>query len=170
MSTSALLTSLFQYKMWANTELFACLEAMNEAADGADHHTAALILNHVYIVDSIFVANLQRRQHGFAATGEKEPPALKQLSSAVKKTDRWYIDYVSRLSSQELAEPIDFTFTDSALGRMTREEMLAHVITHGCYHRGEVSRIIASFCRARPPDIFTGYLHRTQPARRDPKT
>jgi hypothetical protein len=58
--------------------------------------------------------------------------------SAVRWTDRWYLEYVPRLSADELAEPIEFAFTDGAQGRMSREEMLAHVITHGGYHRGDV--------------------------------
>jgi len=70
------------------------------------------------------------------------------------------------LSPIDLAETVNFTFTDGEHGRMSREEMLAHVITHGGYHRGEVGRILSQLSIARPRDIFTGYLHKSEPERR----
>ena len=143
-----------------------CLMGLGEGY-ASDRHTGILILNHAHIVDCIFAANLERKKRGYAESGTAEVPALSELFNAVKKTDSWYIDYVSRLSSQGLEETIDFTFTDGALGRMSREEMLAHVITHSGYHRGEVGRIISQLSIARPRDIFTGYLHKVQPTRRE---
>ena len=132
-----------------------------------ERRTAMLILNHAYVVDRIFVANLQRQKHGYTSAGTKEIPTLENLSKAVRETDLWYVEYVSRLSSQELTEAIDFTFTDGTDGRMSCEEMLAHVITHGTYHRGEVGRILSQLSIARPRDIFTGYLHKVEPQRRE---
>jgi uncharacterized damage-inducible protein DinB len=167
MSTSTLLTSLFQYKAWANEELFGCLSGLNDEAQASGRHAAILILNHAYIVDSIFAANLQRKQHGYTAAKTKDPPPLGELFSAARKMHLWYVDFVSGLSSEERSESIAFAFTDGAQGRMSREEMLAHVITHGTYHRGEVGRIIAQLSIARPHDVFTRYLHDVQPSRRE---
>lgn len=165
-STPTLLSRLFHYKAWANEELFAALTALDETAHPEERRTALLILNHAHIVDRIFVANLQRLQHGYTATGTSELPTLDELSSAARETDRWYIDYIARLAPADLAEMLDFKFTDGAHGRMSREEMLAHVITHNGYHRGEVGYIMAHLSVLRPRDIFTGYLHKTDPGRR----
>ena len=66
-------------------------------------------------------------------------PTLEDLSADIRKSDREYVDYVAALDRGQLAERIDFTFTDGAPGRMSREEMLMHVITHGIGHRGQVS-------------------------------
>ena len=167
MSMPTLLSRLFHYKAWANEELFAAMTTFDETTHQAERRTALLILNHAHIVDRIFIANLQRLQHGYTATGTNEPPTLDDLSRAARETDRWYIDYVSRLTQNELAEILDFTFTDSAHGRMSREEILAHVITHSGYHRGEVGRVMSQLSIARPRDIFTGYLHKAEPARRE---
>ena len=167
MSTSTLLTEMFQYKAWANDELLTSLRTLDEVTHQAERRTALLILSHAHVVDHIFVANLQRMRHGYTATGTAEPPNLEDLSKAVRDTDRWYVEYVERLSWEELAETIEFTFTDGTPGRMSREEMLAHVITHSGYHRGEVGRIMSQLSIARPRDIFTGYLHKSEPARRE---
>ncbi|WP_276311671.1 MULTISPECIES: DinB family protein [unclassified Variovorax] len=131
-----------------------------------DYRTALRVFNHAAIVDRIFVANVQRTAHAFSTTGAPEPPPPETLAEAVRETDRWYIDYIARLSPRELEESIEFTFTDGAPGRMSREEMLAHVATHAGYHRGEVGRIMTRLTGSSPPDTFTGYLHQAEPARR----
>ena len=72
------------------------------------------------------------------------------------------------LAPAQLAEAVAFTFTDGQRGRMSREEMLAHVITHGSYHRGEVGQMLKRLSVAPPRDLFTAYLHRAEPQRREP--
>lgn len=167
MSTSKLLTSLFQYKAWANQELFEALKGLDADAHPAERHTAIRLLNHIYVVDRIFVANLQRERHAYTATNTTETPTLEALHAAVQETDRWYLEYAVALSPQELSENIEFSFVDGAPGRMSREEMLAHVVTHGGYHRGAVGRIMAQLSITPPRDIFTVFLHTAEPARRE---
>ena len=140
------------------------LSGLDERAHATERLTAILILNHAQIVDRIFAGHLRRKAHRYAATSTADAPSLASLAEAVRWTDRWYREYVPRLSADELAEPIEFAFTDGAHGCMSREEMLAHVITHGGYHRGEVGRILDELDIARPREIFTGYLDKTQRA------
>ena len=51
-------------------------------------------------------------------------------------------------------------------GTMTRGEMLLHVITHGAYHRGNVGQMLKFISVAPPRDLFTKFLHYSEPARR----
>jgi len=167
MSTSKLLASLFSYKAWANDELYAALAGLDEAKFPDQAHTAIRILNHIYTVDRIFVANLQGLKHDFAATNTSETPALADLRDAVRLTDRWYQDYISTLEPDALDESIEFIFTDGKPARMARAEMLMHVVTHGGYHRGAVGRIMAQLSVSPPRDTFTVFLHSTEPVRRE---
>jgi uncharacterized damage-inducible protein DinB len=57
-------------------------------------------------------------------------------------------------------------FTDGAPGRMSREEMLLHVITHGAGHRGQVSALLLLNGLRTAADGFTTYLHQAEPAAR----
>ena len=166
MSTQTLLASLFRYKAWADEGLLASLADLAAKGPADEYRTAARVFNHACIVDRIFVANVQRMPHGHTATGATEPPPLEMLAEAVRETDRWYVDYVARLGPRELEESIEFTFTDGAPGRMSREEMLAHVATHAGYHRGEVGQVLTRLTGSSPPDTFTGFLHRAEPGRR----
>jgi len=103
-----------------------------------------------------------RKAHAYASANLSEMPTLEQLSADIRKSDREYIDYVSRLDCGQLVERIDFAFTDGAPGRMSREEMLMHVITHGTGHRGQVSAVM--LLNSVPPakDGFTTYLHEVE--------
>ena len=166
MSTQTLLASLFRYKAWADEGLLASLADLAKTGPPDEYRAAVRVFNHACIVDRIFVANVQRMAHAYTATGADETPSLEALTQAVRETDRWYVDYVARLSPLELEESIEFTFTEGTPGRMSREEMLAHVATHAGYHRGEVGRIMTRLTGASPPDTFTGYLHQAEPARR----
>ena len=167
MHHSTLLLSLFQYKAWANQELFTELQKLDAAVHAAERHTCIRLMNHIHVVDRIFVGHLSSVPHGFAGTNTPETPTMEALHGAVTATDQWYIEYVQALDAQRLAEPVGFDFTDGGQGCMSREEMLAHVITHGGYHRGAVGRIMAQLSIAPPRDIFTGFLHKTEPQRRE---
>lgn len=165
---SSLLTSLLQYNAWANQELFDALQQLEPITHAAELHAALRILNHIHVVERIFVANLQGISHGYSATNTPETPTLAALQQAVQATDRWYVDYVAGLSAEQLAERLSFSFVDGDHGCMSREEMLAHIVTHGGYHRGAVGRILAQRQVAPPRDIYTRFLHQDQPQRREP--
>ena len=166
MSSASLLTSLLQYKAWANQELFTELQRLDPLTQHSELHAALRILNHIHVVERIFVANLQGIHHSYSATNTAETPTLGALQQAVQETDRWYLDYVAGLSAEQLAERLSFTFVDGDTGCMSREEMLAHIVTHGGYHRGAVGRIMAQLQLAPPRDIYTRFLHEDQPQRR----
>lgn len=171
MSTS--LALLFAQKTWSDTELLDALDALAAAPPtqpGVDVasalHAATRTFNHIHVVDRIFQAHWMGQPHGFAATNTPETPTLAELRSQVLAVDRWYEDQAAQSSAQQLSEAVSFQFTDGDSGRMSREEILLHVITHGAYHRGNVGQVLKSLSVAPPRDLFTRYLHTTQPSRR----
>ncbi|QND13715.1 hypothetical protein HB775_07320 [Rhizobium leguminosarum bv. trifolii] len=116
MSTQTLLNSLFQYKASVDDELLDALNALGAEVRSDDFRSALRVLNHAHLVDRIFAANLRRLDHTYTAGWSSEAPPLAQLSSAIRKTDRWYIDYTSRITLPEMEEVVDFTFTDGGRG------------------------------------------------------
>lgn len=97
-------------------------------------------LSHTYVVDQIFAAHLRRKHHAYTSANLNQMPKLEDPSSDIRASDHEYVDYVLALDHDQLAERIDFAFTDGAPGRMSREEMLTHVITHGVGHPGADQR------------------------------
>ena len=154
------LQRMFRYKAWSNDQLLTALAELGE--DSPVTNLAIKALSHSYVVDRIFAAHLKGTKHPFTSANLSEMPALDNLSADIRASDREYIDYVASLDREQLAEPIDFTFTDGAPGRMSREEMLMHVITHGVGHRGQVSAVM--LLNSVPPasDGFTTYLHKAE--------
>jgi uncharacterized damage-inducible protein DinB len=163
---NTLLISLFKYKAWANAELMTALQGLNAATLERQQYAPIRILNHTYVVDRIFAAHLQGLRHEYRAANTPDTPTLDELRYAIQASDAWYIDYAGRLSEPTLQESIEFVFTDESLGRMTREEILVHLITHGGYHRGAIGRFLVSENMEPPRDIFTRYLHEAEPSRR----
>lgn len=164
MSTTPL-KSLFGHKAWANAELFGLLATLpTQHADAL--HTCIRTLNHIHVVDRLFRARLSAQPSPFEATNTKETPSLEQLRRDVEATDAWYQSYVSGISAVDLAAELDFRFTDGDAGRMSKEEILLHVLTHGGYHRGNVGQVLKSISVAPPRDLYTRFLHQSQPSRR----
>lgn len=158
MSPSAL-TSLFAYKAWANAELFQALAGVPVELYPMELHTALRTMNHIHVVDRIFCAHLLGRPHGYQATNTAETPTLPDLRAAVAATDAWYVHYVESASPHQLAERLEFTFTDGDAGCMSREEILLHITVHGCYHRGAVGQVIKGISVSPPRDLLTRFLH-----------
>lgn len=158
------LQRLFRFKAWADDELLTALARL----DGQSPITGLAIkaLSHSYVVDRIFAAHMRRKAHGYISANLSEMPTLEDLSSDMRKSDREYIDYVSALDPDQLTERIDFTFTDGAPGRMSREEMLMHVVTHSIGHRGQVSAVMLLNSTPPPKDGFTAYLHEVEASTR----
>ncbi len=155
--THGTLLRLFRFKAWANDALLNALSKLGN--ESPITKLAVQALSHTYVVDRIFAAHLRRSRHSYTSANLSEMPTLAALSEDMRKSDLEYVDYVSTLLPDELAERIDFTFTDGAPGSMTREEMLIHVITHGVGHRGQVSAVMLLHSKPPATDGFTTYLH-----------
>lgn len=166
MSDAQLISSMFRYKAMANEEILTSMRQLDEQTHQSQRHSAMRILNHTYVVDQIFAAHLKALPHNYTAANTPDTPTLDELAAAMHSSDQWYVNYASKLTPEELRESIDFTFTDGDSGRMSREEILTHVVLHGGYHRGAVGRIIAQLSIAPPRDLFTRYLHKSESAAR----
>ena len=150
------LHQLFRYKAWANDTLLSALARLG--SDSAVTGLAIKALSHTHIVDRIFAAHLRRKAHVYTSANASQMPTLPELSAELRKSDQAYIDYVSTLARDDLAERIDFVFTDGARGCMSREEMLMHVVNHGTGHRGQISAVMLLNGVAPVKDGFTTYL------------
>jgi uncharacterized damage-inducible protein DinB/putative sterol carrier protein len=158
------LERLFRYKADSNNEILAAMRLFNDASPAKE--IAIRVLSHTYVVDRIFAAHLTGTEQGYTSANTSQAPSLEELSATIKTSDQWYIDYVSLLDEAQLAERIDFTFTDGEPGRMSREEMLWHVAIHGAGHRGQVGWIMMENSITPPADRFTSYLHKAEASSR----
>ena len=126
----SVLSSLFEFKAWADADLLSALERV--PIDQADAlHTCLRWLHHIHIVDRLFQAVLAGEPRPFDATNTAHTPSVADLRRAMNATDAWFIAHVAGFPASRLSEVLAFTFTDGDTGSMSREEILLHVLTHG---------------------------------------
>jgi uncharacterized damage-inducible protein DinB len=133
---------LARYNDWANARLFEAVAALpaGEAEKPRPSLFKSMIgtLNHNLVVALIWQAHLERREHGFKARNLVLHAGLEPLRRAQKDIDDWYIAWAGAQAPEALNELLDFRFISGTAGRMTRGEMLLHVVNHNSYHRGWV--------------------------------
>ncbi|WP_445143870.1 DinB family protein [Dyella sp. Tek66A03] len=152
--TTHYLTKLLRYRAWADQLTYGAVAALPE---GAAEATRATIfgnmlgtLSHTYVVDDIFQAHLQGRSHGYTSRKMPEPLALNELWLRQQAMNDWYLAYAQALSPAQAAEEVSFQFIGGGDGRMSREEMILHVVNHATYHRGFVAEMFYQV-PAKPP-------------------
>jgi uncharacterized damage-inducible protein DinB len=145
---------LAHYKAWADKVMFDGIASLppGEAAKERKTLFKTMIgtLNHIYVVDLIWQAHLEHREHGFKARNVLVHPELPALWAAQQKVNDWIIDWAKAQSDAALDEDVPFTFVNGNKAAMKRGEMFLHLVTHGSYHRGWVAEMFFE-AGARPP-------------------
>jgi uncharacterized damage-inducible protein DinB len=153
-----LLVSLFEHKAWCNQRLVEALRAAPKIEDRRAWAVVVLTFEHTSIVDRVFQARLEGVEPPFASTVGRTMPNLALLAETMAATDGWYLDYARRVTPAELEAVIEFAFVDDgAPGRMTRVDMLAHVITHGAAHRGAIGKMLEDLGVPGASDMVTTF-------------
>jgi uncharacterized damage-inducible protein DinB len=147
--------TLTRYNAWANRLVFEAVAALPEQETlkprpGAFRNMVHT-LNHIYVIDRIFQAHLEGRDHGYAARNTTEHPPLAELWRAQQELDAWYVDRYDSMPESELNARLEFTFVGGGQGAMTRAEILLHLVNHTTYHRGNVASAIYQVPGSRPP-------------------
>lgn len=170
MSLTRNIRMLTRYTAWADARLFDALAALPEGQATAKRPTGfgtmVNTLNHAYVVDVIWQAHLEGREHGFKARITETEPALAELRAAQAKLDAWYVDYADALTDAQHDEVVHFRFVDNGTGGMTRGDMLLHVVNHKTYHRGYVADLLYQ-AGSRPPVMDLPVFLRDAPPRLD---
>ena len=155
MITTRTARMLTRYNAWANVLIFDTVAAL--PAGEAERERKSLFknmvhtLNHNYVIDRIWQAHLEGRDHGYQTRNTKDHPPLPELWKAQQEMDAWYIAWSDRLSDAALDERVNFTLIGGNPGVMTRGEILLHVVNHTSYHRGFVGDLFYQVEGVRPP-------------------
>jgi uncharacterized damage-inducible protein DinB len=145
---------LARYNAWANKTIFDAVAALPAGEAAKERPTLfknmVNTLNHLYVVDLIWQAHLQGREHGLPALNTVLHPDLDELWRAQRDIDDWYVGWSDALSDAQADEIVRFTLISGNQGKMRRGDVMLHVVNHTSYHRGFVADM---FCQipARPP-------------------
>jgi uncharacterized damage-inducible protein DinB len=146
MTTPDTIRMLTRYKAWANKTIYTTVGLLPEAELAKERPTRSnsmlAILNHIYVIDHIFQAHLEGREHSYRSRNTPTFPPHEQLRESVQMLDRWYINLSDHLTAEALEESVSFRFVDGGAGKMTRAQIILHVVNHGSYHRGFVADML----------------------------
>ena len=162
---------LARYNAWADKLIYEAVAGLpeGEATKPRQSVFKSMLhtLNHISVIDRVFQAHLEGREHGYKARNTETYPPLSELSRLQREIDAWFIAWSDAASDAALGEKVDFEFIGGGQGSMTRGEMLLHVVNHTTYHRGFVADFFFQV-PARPPTTdLTVFLRDARPALSD---
>jgi uncharacterized damage-inducible protein DinB len=167
MMTSRNARMLTRYNAWADRVMFDAVAALppGEAVKERQSLFRNIVhtLNHIYVIDRIWQAHLEGREHGYAARNTPGHPPLDELWRMQIEIDDWYIRWSDALTGAALEEKVRFTLIGGNEGEMTRGEILLHVVNHTSYHRGFVADLMYQVPVRAPPTDLSVFLREARP-------
>ncbi len=155
-----------RYKAWANEITFSSLAVLPETElyKERDSYFGNIIstLNHVYVIDDVFKAHLNKAKHTYTKRNTDDCPSLKELSCKQKVMDQWYIDYILGVDEKNLQNLVRFEYIGGEQGMMSVNEVILHLVNHASNHRGHVSEMMYKTEYKLKTHDLTAYLKYVQ--------
>ncbi len=134
------------YMAWANNVMLNSVSELpteeitkpRKALFGSIAHT----FNHILIVEEIYRAHLEGREHGYVSRNTETSPLFEEVKTRLHELDSYYVDLANTLNASELQEIIEFEFVGGGKGKMSRLEIFLHLSNHATYHRGFISSLL----------------------------
>jgi uncharacterized damage-inducible protein DinB len=145
MVTPELLRFLFQYNLWADRRLMdVCGSLSNEQFSrnlGSSFGSVRDTLVHLYGAEWVWNERFEGRSPSSLPAGSTFTD-LASVRAKLEEMDQYFIDYVSRLTQQDLERVIHYkTFAGSEFSNPLWQSL--HQLTnHGSYHRGQVVTLL----------------------------
>jgi uncharacterized damage-inducible protein DinB len=140
------LQTLTRYKAWADDVFLSTVAAVpeNELTAPRPIVFGSLIrtLHHSYAMDYVWQCHLLAKPHGLSTRNPEHHPPMEELAALQRGIDSWYVDYADALSEQEMDQDVVFQFIGGGEGRMSRRDIVLHVVNHTTYHRGHVADML----------------------------
>jgi uncharacterized damage-inducible protein DinB len=169
MVTLELLRLLFQYNQWADRRMVeACSALTNEQFTrdlGSSFRSVRDTLVHLYGAEWVWNERIEGRSPTSLVAGTGFPD-LESARTKLEEMDNFYIEYVSRLTPQDLERVIHYkSFAGDELSNPLWQTL--HQLTnHASYHRGQIITLLRQL-GAKPvtTDLIAYYRERAAAAR-----
>ena len=169
MVTLELLRLLFQYNQWADRRMVeACSALTNEQFTrdlGSSFRSVRDTLVHLYGAEWVWNERIEGRSPTSLVAGTGFPD-LESARTKLEEMDNFYIEYVTRLTPQDLERVIHYkSFAGDELSNPLWQTL--HQLTnHASYHRGQIITLLRQL-GAKPvtTDLIAFYRERAAAAR-----
>ncbi|MAF04069.1 MULTISPECIES: DinB family protein [unclassified Herbaspirillum] len=160
-------TNILEYKHWSDRRILDAVAQLTQEEQQRALDFARQQLNHMVRVEELFQARLRGVADPHDSTNTEHLPELAELEGRLMAANQWLLTYAKSLSASQLKEDISFTFVDGKRGRLSREEVIFHLINHGTYHRGAIGHALDLAVGTRPADTYNVFIHAAEPERRN---
>ena len=134
------------YMRWANTRMLSSMKT----APGLEER-AWEIATHVLEAETLWIERLHGRVS--SATSWPKARSAEQLAEFVERNAAAYEEAIARLG--EANPSVTYTNSKGETFTNTAQDMLAHVFSHGCYHRGQIAQMVK---RGGGTPVLTDYI------------
>ena len=157
---------LFAYHYWARDRVLGAVAALTQEQYvqhlGGSFGSVRDTLNHVYGAEVLWL----KRWHGESPAGfaSSMPDTLSALQDAWRSQEASMRTFVHDLTEADLRRVIAYRNLAGVPGESALWEMLAHVVNHATYHRGQVTTLLRLLEVAAPPstDLIAYYRERAR--------
>lgn len=141
---------LFAYDFWANERLLSAMEATPELAE-----EAVKKMSHLLSAKAIWAARLMPGIQVPPLDGMFSPEERKRLNGELKaRMD----EYLSQIKDGQLEEKISYKNLKGMPYENILSDILAHMVNHGSYHRGQVASFTKKSGGNPPGTDYIGFV------------
>jgi uncharacterized damage-inducible protein DinB len=169
MVTSELLHFLFQFNQWADQRMLnACGALSNEQFTrslGSSFSSVRDTVAHLYGAEYVWNERIHGRSPAALVSGAGFPD-LAAVREKLEEMDAYYIDYVSKLTQQDLERVIHYKgFTGEEFSNPLWQSL--HQLTnHASYHRGQITTMLRQLGAKAVSTDLIGYYRELAAAAR----
>jgi uncharacterized damage-inducible protein DinB len=169
MVTLELLRLLFQYNQWADRRMVeACSALTNEQFTrdlGSSFRSVRDTLVHLYGAEWVWNERIEGRSPMSLVAGTGFPD-LASVRAKLEEMDNFYIEYVTRLTPQDLERVIHYKSFAGDEFSNPLWQTLHQLTNHASYHRGQIITLLRQL-GAKPvtTDLIAFYRERAAAAR-----
>ena len=139
------LERLYDYGYWANAKLFAVLEQLTPEeftrAVAGSYESIRNTLVHALSAEWGWLDRCGGPPRG-AKLNPADYPTVQSVVDAWGRVEGYVREFLSRLSDDDLARPIEFTLPSSPPRSMPLGDLMQHAAMHGVHHRGQVALLL----------------------------
>ena len=166
------LSTLIDYNAWANEVTYTDVSKLPPEEITKKWETPLqsiyVSLHHLLNVDNIWLGNMQGKGHNYQTLRDVEIEDFDALWAARKAIDKTLSEYVASLSTDDLAEIVNYELIGGNKGAMSSAMCLTHLVTHGSYHRGWISDMFGQAGATQPFADITIYERALREAGKPP--
>lgn len=167
MITTKTARMMTRYNTWSNKVWFDAIAALPPGEDVKERKSLfknmVHTMNHIYIIDVIWQAHLEGRDHRMTARNSPDYPPLNELREKQSAIDKWYELWSDRQTDETLDDRRPVVLIGGNRVVMSLGEMLMHLYHHTAYHRGFVGDMFYQVQGCRPPTTDLPVYLREQP-------